>query len=1028
MLRKIVTFFSLFFIMLCFACKTDITATGPEKCTVTYSTDFGKTPSKIKVEKGTVLNAEQLPSLVDDSGAHLFEGWYDSDGENAEPEKYKVTNDVTLFAKWKLQSYVVYFESNGGSQVDAQIIEHGKLVVIPFPPTKTGWSFAGWFTDEKLNNKFDFTTKVTGKMTLYAKWTIDTYLVEFNSNDGSEVESQNVAYNDYVMVPTPPTKTGWSFAGWFTDKELNNKFDFTTKVTGKMTLYAKWTIDTYLVEFNSNDGSEVESQNVAYNDYVMVPTPPIKTGWTFAGWFTDEELNNKFEFTTKVTGKLTLFAKWMIDTYLVEFNSNGGSEVESQNVAYNDYVMVPTPPTKTGWTFAGWFTDEELNNKFEFTKKVTGKLTLYAKWTIDTYLVEFNSNDGTNIDAQEIIYGQFVVEPSDPEKLGWTFGGWYTNEKCTDRFDFSTIVADKLTLYAKWEDNTSPEEVTGITAISSYNSESKLYEVELTWTDPVDSEDSGSPFDHVFIGCSKKDSSDSVNINQEVSKSVEQVILQNEEFFDHFTIYTVDEVGNISEGESIDLYKGTLNSCMSVSAEKLIEKMIPDCDIHVFGEMTDEIMSSVGSMVSRSEYKWYFDFQDTQGLSCIKKNLFMIGEGRLSKGLKSIKIPEGVTSIEEFAFYGCEGLTDIIIPESVTSIGQYAFADCSGLINIAIPKGVTSIEKNTFAGCNKLTDITIPEGVTSIGESAFSRCTGLTDIIIPESVTSIGQSAFAVCSGLINIAIPKGVTSIGRGAFASSGLISIKIPDGVTSIGDTTFYRCSELTDIIIPKSVTIIGSYAFYGCSGLTSIVIPEGVTRIEEYTFYGCSNLTDITIPEGVTSIGKSAFYECGLTDITIPKTITDIEAEAFYKCLRLTDITIPESVTSIGRGAFAYCIRLSSVTIPEGITKISGGAFSLCISLKSIVIPKSVKSIGRNAFAECSRLENVTFKTSKDSKITLETGAFTYNNLLTINFEECSFVVWLDNQKVHITNNDLKNNAKKICDKLKEGNLVCKGSEVK
>ena len=167
----------------------------------------------------------------------------------------------------------------------------------------------------------------------------------------------------------------------------------------------------------------------------------------------------------------------------------------------------------------------------------------------------------------------------------------------------------------------------------------------------------------------------------------------------------------------------------------------------------------------------------------------------------SITIPNSVTSIGEYAFYGCTGLTSITIPNSVTSIGEYAFYGCTGLTSINIPNSVTSIVGYAFSGCTGLTSITIPNSVTSIGSSAFYGCTGLTSITIPNSVTSIGNGAFYGCTGLTSITIPNSVTSIGNGAFSG----------------------CTGLTSITIPNSVTSIGLNAFSGCTGLTSITMPD-------------------------------------------------------------------------------------------------------------------------------------------------------------------------------------------------------------
>ena len=369
-----------------------------------------------------------------------------------------------------------------------------------------------------------------------------------------------------------------------------------------------------------------------------------------------------------------------------------------------------------------------------------------------------------------------------------------------------------------------------------------------------------------------------------------------------------------------------------------------------------------------------------------------------------------VTSIGNYAFYGCSSLPSVTIPNSVTSIGIEAFYGCSGLTSVTIPNSVTKIGSEAFRGCSGLTSVTIGISVTEIGSYAFYGCLGLTSVTIPDSVTSIGNYAFNDCSGLTSVTIGNSVTSIGYYAFTGTGLTSVEFnAENCTTCGS---YRQSafpsKLSTLIIGNNVKIIPDYAFDYCSGLTNVTIPNSVTSIGRSAFGNCSGLTSVAIGNSVASIGENAFRECSsltsvefnaencttcgssnypafpsnLSMLTIGNNVQIIPNYAFYGCSRLTSVTIPNSVTSIGNYAFTDCSDLTSVefnaencttcgssdqpAFPSNLSTLIIGnnvkiipnyAFDGCSGLTNVTIPNSVTSIGYAAFAYCSGLTSVT-----------------------------------------------------------------------
>ena len=215
----------------------------------------------------------------------------------------------------------------------------------------------------------------------------------------------------------------------------------------------------YSVVFDANGGSPVRTQIVKSGGLAQYVTS-YRYGYEFLGWYLNGE---KYDFATPVTHKITLVAKWKkIDvpedkeTHIVDFDSNGGSSVPSQEIEDGNEAVKPTDPVRECYEFAGWYMDKELTKPYDFATPVTSDMTLYAKWVDDgsckeMYLVRFDSTGGSIVNSQRVEEGEKAVEPNDPTRGGYTFLGWYLNGRL---FNFNTRIYEDITLVAKWEKNT----------------------------------------------------------------------------------------------------------------------------------------------------------------------------------------------------------------------------------------------------------------------------------------------------------------------------------------------------------------------------------------------------------------------------------------------------------------------------------------------------------------------------------------------------------------------------------------------
>ncbi|SKC39461.1 Internalin-A precursor [Acholeplasma oculi] len=267
------------------------------------------------------------------------------------------------------------------------------------------------------------------------------YKIEYINNDNVSYVS-NIA-NVVTDEPITPTKEGYSFVGWF--DESNELFDFNTPITRHTTLTAVYEINEYTLTFNTDGGTAVEPIIGNFATSVSAPDAPTKEGYTFAGW--TPELPE-----TMPAGNQTYTATWTPNDYTITFDVDGGSVVAQLTQAYGSELVMPENPTKSGYNFAGWFTDQARTIPFEAKTMPLGNTTLYAKWADAslTSTVTFETNGGSDILPVVVNNGEAVLEPEDPTQEGYTFVGWYSDSGLSIIYDFDNVITTDITLYAKW--------------------------------------------------------------------------------------------------------------------------------------------------------------------------------------------------------------------------------------------------------------------------------------------------------------------------------------------------------------------------------------------------------------------------------------------------------------------------------------------------------------------------------------------------------------------------------------------------
>ncbi len=207
---------------------------------------------------------------------------------------------------------------------------------------------------------------------------------------------------------------------------------------------------TYIV-----DDTIYEEMTILSGESIIAIAEPQKENATFSGWYSDQACTLPFTFEVEITSDISIYGKFSQikeNTFIVTFNSDGGTTINEQVIEENGHIAEPAIPSKPGHVFKGWYTDNDETEKWYFAYNTVSKdLTLKAKWEIESYKVTFETNGGSTTRYQNIEYNNLVTIPTEPKKRLYNFKGWYQDIECTIPWNFSTDkVTCPITLYAKW--------------------------------------------------------------------------------------------------------------------------------------------------------------------------------------------------------------------------------------------------------------------------------------------------------------------------------------------------------------------------------------------------------------------------------------------------------------------------------------------------------------------------------------------------------------------------------------------------
>ena len=752
------------------------------------------------------------------------------------------------------KTYVVSFETNGGSAVDAvEVKENSTIVLENYVTTKQDSYFYAWCTDAELTQRASATVTITADTTFYAEWGVEElYLLSFETGEGSAIEPVQYAPNAYLAIPEDPTRENYSFGGWYKDAACTKEFSFFGAQMPKknLTVYAKWNT-LHGIVFDSKGGSDVASIFGETGEPITAPQAPTKAGYVFEGWYLDEQLTQEYDVVAIPSSVITVYAKWheqvkniQVTLYLnhsavattsVQVTGNEGEELNvgttvesftsSLTQALKDQCLGVTDAELASspiYTFSAWAYDAKGSNRFDGTLPYAQSVSLYAVWSRSSAYcqVSFDGETNSYFVKKNTAIPATAINPildaakAEYEQIGCTVDGFYT--RGGNRYQVNDLVSMDMDLIPY------------------------VYSANLKYELVTKSNGKGSTVTGYAL--SGYDSS----VAEEYKAKAGLLLLVPEYYNGKAVIWVNDGAFADYPINEVSLPSGLLGiGAEAFKNSKLTEITIPT-SVYALGDnafsgstalatvtMASSQITSIGVTVfNGSAYEStmpktndgfiFFDatktiiyrYVGTSESALIPSDATTIGGGAFkdNKTLKSLTLGDDVRMVSDYAFENT-ALQTVKVGKFFAEMGKGIFKNSTALksVTFASKYNLSYLGEGMFEGCSALTSVNVSElqNIQTIKDGAFKGCASLKGISFPDSLTSVGKSAFEDCTAL---------------EYADFGTSDVS---KFTSLGDRAFAGCTSLRRIIL-RGELINNQTVKFGANVLTG----AGYTKNSVFT----------------------------------------------------------------------------------------------------------------------------------------------------------------------------------------------------
>lgn len=384
--------------------------------------------------------------------------------------------DHTIHVEFVATVHTFTFDLNyDGSENITQSYTYGQTIKKIANPSRTGYSFGGWYKDQACTSVYNFGTMPNKDVTVYAKWTVNGFTItaSVNGSNGTITPSGTISKNQgesQTFTFTP--KTGYYVSQILVDgieltqtqlqDAIQNGYTF-ENISASHTISVSFTIYTYTFTYDLNyEGAKDITRTYAYNERIVKISDPQRTGYTFENWYTDETLTTTYTFARMPANDVTVYAKWTINSYTITTTVSGNGSISPNGKITKIYgesitfTLTPQPGNTVGLiaingsTLSTDKTQDAIENGLTISD-IAQNYTISVVFEAISYNFTFDLNYvGSQPITTKIKCGEMVALIADPTRTGYTFGGWYQEAECINKFVTVTMPANDITIYAKW--------------------------------------------------------------------------------------------------------------------------------------------------------------------------------------------------------------------------------------------------------------------------------------------------------------------------------------------------------------------------------------------------------------------------------------------------------------------------------------------------------------------------------------------------------------------------------------------------